>query len=195
MPQVFVSGTWRATKAEAYRDQALELGRKIAGRGFDLACGPGTGIARHVIDGYIQVENRAKVRYYLPRQELMDAVGETTEPGADLIEITPFDYAMRNVYQISLSDGLFILTGGDGALEEALPALIDYELPVAVVAASGPAALALELLTGPFPEWRDRLTFGAQVLDIIDDFLDRVEAEREKRLQSDRPRAYHPDYS
>jgi len=40
---------------------------------------------------------------------------------------------MRNVYQISKSYGLIVISGGDGTLEEILPAIIDYELPVAVL--------------------------------------------------------------
>ena len=52
MTQVFVSGTWRDDKARPYKDQALHLGRRLAERDFDLACGPGTGISRYVIDGY-----------------------------------------------------------------------------------------------------------------------------------------------
>ena len=79
--QIFVSGTWKPAKADAYRDQALLLGRALAERGFDLACGPGTGVARHVIDGYRSVPERGIVRYYLPTDSAMRAAGETVETG------------------------------------------------------------------------------------------------------------------
>ena len=175
-PQVFVSGTWRDDKARAYRDQAEFAGSRLADAGFDLACGPGTGIARYVIDGYRSRPARGIVRYYLPAQRYMAAVGEEVLTGSDEIEETEFDYPMRNVYQISKSDGVLVLTGGDGALEEALPALIDYGLPVAVVEGAGSAAVALKRLVEVYPEWGPKLIFGAHVSEVLDDFCSRVAA-------------------
>ena len=104
----------------------------------------------------------------------MDAVGEVVAEGADSIIQTDFDYAVRNTWQVGQCHGLFILTGGDGALEEALPALIDYALPVAVVENSGPAAVALKLLLEVFPEWADNLIFGSNAQEIVHEFLQRV---------------------
>ena len=175
MGEVFVSGTWRESKALPYLEQALQLGRRIGESGHDLACGPGTGIARHVIDGYRAVPDRGRVRYYLPKLEYMQAVNEVMAEGADDVVQTEFDYAVRNVWQVSKCDGLFILTGGDGALEEALPALVDYGVPVAVVQGSGPAAEALGRLVDVFPDWTPRLKFGPDVSALIDDFLLRVD--------------------
>lgn len=174
MGQIFVSGTWRESKALPYKGEAENLGRQLARSGHDLACGPGTGIARHVIDGYRSVTRRGLVRFYLPREELMLAVEETVAEGSDEIVQTEFDYPVRNVWQVSQCDGLFILTGGDGALEEALPALIDYDIPVAVVQGAGPAARALERLVDIFPEWRSRLAFGDTVDALIEPFLSQV---------------------
>src|SRR5262245_20298326 len=128
----------------------------IAEAGYSLGCGPGTGIARHVIDGFRAVSERyrtGKVRYYLPADKYMQAVGEKVEPGADEIIQTDLDYPMRNVHQISKSIGLIVITGGDGALEEILPALADYDLPVSALRGSGQAAQALETLVQIFPEW------------------------------------------
>lgn len=174
MPQVFVSGTWRDIRAKPYADQASYLGRRLAELGLDLACGPGTGIARYVIDGYRSISPRGNVKYYLPGETHMLAVGEEVAQGADLVEQTPFDYPMRNVYQISKSDGVFILTGGDGALEEALPALIDYGIPVAVIEDSGEAAEALRRLLGVFPEWQKLLSFAPDVGSIVDSYCEQV---------------------
>jgi predicted Rossmann-fold nucleotide-binding protein len=174
MTQIFVSGTWKDDKATPYVDQALYLGRRLAERGIDLACGPGTGISRHVIDGYRSIVPRGSVKFYLPTEAYMLAVGEEICEGSDVIEQTPYDYPMRNVYQISKSDGVFVLTGGDGALEEALPALIDYGLPVAVVEGSGDASRALRLLLGVFPEWEDRLTFSPDVKSVIETYCNQV---------------------
>ena len=152
--QIFVSGTWRSDKTDQYADAARRVGQLIAEAGYSLGCGPGTGIARHAIDGFRSVRHRTgKVRYFLPAESHMRAVGEEVQPGADEIIQTDLDYPMRNVHQISKSDGLIVLTGGDGALEEILPALADYDLPVSALRGSGQAALALETLVEIFPEW------------------------------------------
>src|ERR1035441_3887325 len=106
--RVFVSGTWKPEKAALYANQAIDLGELIAQAGFDLACGPGTGIARFVIEGYRSVETRGRITYYLPRREDMTAVGEAVEPGADEIVQTEFDYPLRNVFQVKQCAGLFV---------------------------------------------------------------------------------------
>jgi len=172
--QIFVSGTWDAGKAEPYRTQALELGARIAAGGFDLACGPGTGMARHVIDGFRDVPGRGRVRYYLPNEHDMREVGEEVMPGADEIEHTGLDYPLRNVLQVKRSDGLFVLTGGDGALEEVIAAVVDYRIPVAIVAGSGSVATAVTALLEVYPSWRPLVEIGLDVGSLIDPFLSRV---------------------
>ena len=179
--QIFVSGTWKADKARPYKAQALELGAGIAAGGFDLACGPGTGIARHVIDGFRQAAAAGKVRYYLPTEADMAAVGEEVMPGADEIEHTGLDYPMRNLLQVKLSDGLFVLTGGDGALEEVVAAVVDYRAPVAIVAGSGSVAAAVTALLEVYPEWRALVEFGPDVASLLDPFLARVAAAQNGR--------------
>lgn len=174
--QIFVSGTWKPEKALPYVDQARTLGKRLAQAGVDLACGPGTGIARHVIDAYRQVPDHGVVRYYLPTEAAMRAAGEVVEDGADDIVRTEFDYALRNTYQISQCEGLFVLTGGDGALEEILPAVIDYDQPVAVVEGAGTASLAVRALLEIYPEWRKNLVVGPHVDVLIDPFLERLSA-------------------
>ena len=154
------------------------LGRRLAEAGFDLAAGPGTGIARHVIDSFRSVAERGRVRYYLPRPEYMEAAGEAMEPGADEVIETNFDYPMRNVFQVRESQGLFVLTGGDGTLEEVLPALIDYRIPVAIVEGAGSAATALSLLVEVWPDWNELLMLGPSVDALIDEFIERVAAYR-----------------
>ncbi|MHB8512663.1 MAG: SLOG cluster 4 domain-containing protein [Actinomycetota bacterium] len=173
--QVFVSGTWNAKKAEPYREQATLLGGLIAAADFGLACGPGTGIARHVIDGFRSYEGgRGKVRYYLPREECMTAVGEKVEPGADDVVVTEFDYPVRNVFQIGQCAGLFCITGGDGTLEEILPAVIDYELPVSIIRGSGSAAEATDALLKVYPQWRNLITLGDSVDALFPDWIAKV---------------------
>ena len=105
----------------------------------------------------------------------MQAVGEAVEPGFDEIEQTDFDYPMRNVWQISLAQGLIVITGGDGALEEILPALIDYQIPVGIVRGSGPAAIAVERLVDLFPEWTELVIFGESAVSVADAVMDRIE--------------------
>jgi uncharacterized protein (TIGR00725 family) len=175
--QVFVGGTWSSTKAAKYAQAAERVGALIAEAGHSLACGPGTGIARHAIDGFRSVPARAgMVRYYLPGQAHMAAVGEVVQEGADDIVQTDLDYPMRNVYQISKSHGLIVITGGDGTLEEILPALVDYELPVAVLRGSGQAATALEALLGVFPGWRSSVLVGDDPAELARFVLERLPA-------------------
>jgi predicted Rossmann-fold nucleotide-binding protein len=174
--RVFVSGTWKREKAAPYSHPATGLGRLLADAGFDLACGPGTGVARFVVDGYRSISPRGKVTYYLPREECMRAVGERVEPGADEIVQTEFDYPMRNVFQVAQCHGLFVLTGGDGALEEILTALIDYRMPVAIIDGAGTAAQAVRLLLDLYPTWREQLIFGGDVHAVAREFVARVTA-------------------
>jgi predicted Rossmann-fold nucleotide-binding protein len=173
--QIFVSGTWRPDKAAAYADDARRVGQLIAEAGYSLGCGPGTGIARHAIDGFRSVSDRpGKVLYFLPAEAHMQAVGEEVQPGADEIIQTDLDYPMRNVHQISKSVGLIIITGGDGALEEVLPALADYDLPVSAQRGSGQAALALEALVRIFPEWERNVLIAEEPDDLARFVLDRA---------------------
>lgn len=190
--QVFVSGTWKPEKAESYKDQALLLGEQLALAGINLACGPGTGIARYVIDGYKTASERGVVRYYLPSHAEMEKVGEVVAAGADDIIETGFDYPMRNVYQVQQSQGLFVLTGGDGALEEAIVSLADYDLPVAVIRNSGTAAIALEALLNIYPQWSKRLMFGDHVGQIMGGFLELVK-QKEGSLAVEEIPSVHPE--
>jgi len=166
--QIFVSGTWRSDKAAKYAAAARRVGQLLAEGGYSLGCGPGTGIARHAIDGFRSIPHGAgKVRYFLPAETYMRAVGEEVQPGADEIIQTDLDYPMRNVHQISKSVGLIIITGGDGALEEILPALADYDLPVSALRGSGQAALALETLVQIFPEWAPNVLIADEPDDLV----------------------------
>jgi predicted Rossmann-fold nucleotide-binding protein len=140
----------------------------LAAAGYSLGCGPGTGIAQHVVAGFRSVARRkGKVRYYLPSESCMAAVGEVVQPGADEVVQTDFDYPMRNVFQVSKSAGLIVLTGGDGTLEEILPALIDYHLPVSAYRGSGQAVTALEALLEVFPEWKPNVLVTTSVDDLV----------------------------
>lgn len=174
-PQVFVAGTWRDDTAQPYAQQAKRVGLMIAEAGCDMACGPGTGISAYVIAGFRHLLGRAGVvRYYLPAPGVMEAVGEVMQPGADVIERTDLDYPMRNLWQIGQSQGLVVVTGGDGTLEEILPALVDYRLPVGVLAGSGPAARGLELLLDVFPDWVPLVRLGVGPQEIAEFVLDRI---------------------
>ena len=166
--QVCVAGTWEEHKARSYAEMGKSLGKKIALRGYDLSCGPGTGMARHVVDGYRSVANRGKVRYYLPAIKEMELVGETIEEGSDEIIQTELDYPMRNIYQIKNSNAVVIITGGDGTLEEAICALSDYHLPVSVLKDSGKAAKALELLQDIFVDWQEKLLISSDIDELLE---------------------------
>lgn len=166
--RVFVAGTWRKKKASDFANVATSLGQQLAERGYDLACGPGTGISEFVIQGYRSVDSRGEVIFFLPDRREMEKVGEEVGFGADRIVETDLDYPMRNIYQIRASDALFIVTGGDGTLEEGVIALADYGIPVAALRGSGPAVQALELLLPLFPVWEKLLKIGESVPDLLD---------------------------
>jgi uncharacterized protein (TIGR00725 family) len=173
--KLFVAGTWNKKKALKFSEIAYSLGKQIAERGHDLICGPGTGIAAHVVAGFRSVENRrGKVTFYLPSRHEMEKVGEVVGEGADITVETDFDYPMRNIFQIRKSDALFILTGGDGTLEEAIVALADYNLPVAAYKSSGTAIDALELLLPLFPFWTRFLRIGDDVTTLLDHISTKV---------------------
>lgn len=166
--RVFVAGTWSTAKAKAFADVAAAVGRDLAQHGFDLTTGPGTGISAEVIAGYRSVDRRGVVRVYLPTAEAMKIAGETVHGSFDEIIQTEFDYPMRNVFHIKQSDALVAISGGDGTLEECLPALIDYRLPTIVLHDSGLAAQALEWLSeNLFPEWKEYLYFVTSADEII----------------------------
>ena len=167
--KIFVAGTWSKKKAEKYSETAYSLGKQIAERGHDLGCGPGTGIAEFVVAGFRSVENRkGKVTFYLPSRHEMEKVGEVVGDGADITIETDLDYPMRNIFQIRASEALFILTGGDGTLEEAIVALADYNLPVAAYKDSGVAIKALEVLLPLFPFWTRFLRIDNDIPTLLD---------------------------
>ena len=172
--RVFVAGTWNEEKASKFAPAAHELGKQLALGGFDLGCGPGTGVSRHVIRGYRSVDQRGKVTFYLPTRADMERVGEIVGEGADSIVQTDLDYPMRNIYQIRAADAVCIVTGGDGTLEEAVVALADYQLPVAALRGSGIAVDALELLLPLFPQWGGLLKIASDVETLVDYVASRI---------------------
>lgn len=165
--QIFVAGTWNREKSAPFASVSFELGKLIGAGGYDLSCGPGTGTAGHVVDGFRSIDSVGDVRFYLPEASLMEAVGERVERTPDDLVQTALDYPMRNVYQIRQSDALIVVTGGDGALEEILPALVDYSLPTALLEGSGRAVEAIRVLAdGFFPDWHSQLLFGRSAGEI-----------------------------
>src|SRR5262245_59185638 len=163
MAQVFVSGVWGEEKAKPFASLGLRLGELIATAGYDLACGPGTGVAKYAVEGYRSVSPRGTVRFYLPLPEEMQRVGEVVGEGADQIIQTMLDYSLRNLFQVKASDGLFILSGGDSTLQEAIAALAEYEIPVVGLRDSGTAVKALDLILPLYPVWGGRLVLGDDI--------------------------------
>lgn len=173
--RIFVAGTWSDAKAEPFKDQARAVGFAIGAAGLDLACGPGTGVAAHAIDGFRDAEQAGSVDFFLPAKRYMDEIGEVMGRTPDRIIETNLDYVMRNVLQVGFSDGVVAISGGDGTLEELLPALIDYHLPVGVVSGSGAAARSIaSLAESEFPDWLDLLFVSQTAREAADAVISAV---------------------
>ncbi len=92
--QIFVAGEWSAEKAEPFAEAAREVGKLLAESGFALTCGPGSGTARYVLEGYDAVRglnpSLPRPRFYLPKLSEMNRVGEKEETyGIDVEIILP----------------------------------------------------------------------------------------------------------
>lgn len=126
--------------------------------------GPGSGIARFVMEGYRSVTPRGRIRSYIPTPDEMRRTRESIAwELIDEVIPTGLDYPLRDIFQVRASDAMFILTGGDATLQEALPALGDYNLPVAAVRGTGVAVEVLERLQLHYRNWSDRLLIADDV--------------------------------
>ena len=170
--KVFVSGSWRAKEGQTYEKECLQLGKLLAERGFDLVIGPGTGIARCVIDGYRSVKDRGEVIFYLPRLKEMKRVGEEMEEGADKVVTTEQDYPTRNLIMIRKSDAVIAVNGFAGTLTEIIAAVLDYHKPTAALENSGEAVTASKLLE----HIREHIFYS----DSIEKIVDYIETELKK---------------
>lgn len=56
--RIFISGEWRPEPAEKFKDEAFRLGVLLAEDGFDLTCGPGSGISKYVLVGFPRTSGR-----------------------------------------------------------------------------------------------------------------------------------------
>lgn len=162
--RVFVSGSWRPEEGKIFAEAAFKLGKLLAERGFDLVIGPGTGIARSVIDGYRSVENRGEVIFYLPKLKEMKRVGEEMEEGADRVIETEQDYPTRNLIMIRKSDAMIAIDGFAGTLTEIIAAVMDYQKPTAALEGSGEAIEASKLLK----HIRERIFFSKDAKELVD---------------------------
>lgn len=145
--KIFVSGSWRQEEGRLYAEVAFKLGKLLAENGFDLVIGPGTGVARSVIDGYRSVKERGEITFYLPKLKEMKRVGEEMEEGADRVVVTEQDYPTRNLIMIRKSDAVVAIDGFAGTLSEIIAAVLDYHKPTAALEDSGEAIRASKLLT------------------------------------------------
>lgn len=173
---IFVGGVWRDTKVgEELRRDLFDLGMLIARGHFDLSCGPGTGAARPLIQGYRSVLEHGRVHCFLPRAAELLRTGETVPvelKDQHDVDLTPttLDFPARNLRQVRRADALIIAGGGDGTLTEAIPALADYDKRVAVVDVPGesPACETLRLLSRHYEGFDSRLTFHSTVQDAFE---------------------------
>lgn len=169
--QIFVAGEWRAQEAEPLAEVGREVGRLLAEEGFILTCGPGSGLARYVLEGYNSVRSQMKPelprpRFYLPKLSDMRRVGEREENYGIEVEIirTELDYPSRNVRQVKESDAMIAIGGGAGTLQEVIYAAYDFNIPVAVLESTGDVVSAIKQLT----KIRDQVFFGNNAEKLVD---------------------------
>lgn len=162
--RVFVSGEWRPEPVKQFAEVGCQLGLLLAEAGFDLTCGPGSGITKFVLEGYCSVEKgeRGKVIFYLPKIREMYRVGEQMYFEPDVVIKTGLDYPSRNVKQVREADALIAITGGSGTITEIVHAL-DFGKPVAILDQSGPMVDASKAL----PSIRDRAFFGNSAEELV----------------------------
>lgn len=168
--QVFVAGEWRAKEAEPFAEVGREVGRLLAEGGFILTCGPGSGLARYLLEGYDSVRSKRpqlpKPRFYLPKLSEMTRVGEKEETYGIDVEIirTELDYPSRNIRQVSESEAMIAIGGGVGTLQEVTYAAYDFDIPVAMLESAGDVADAIKQLT----RIRDKVFFGNNAQELVD---------------------------
>jgi len=161
-PTIFVCGSWQPEKAIGICTESRKLGQLLAEAGFDLTIGPGTGVARFVIDGYRSVEKRGKIIFYLPKESEMERVGELMEEGADEVIKTELDYPLRNIVQVKESQAVVAIGGGAGTVTEVVTSALDYNKPT-VILEGGEAYKAVSNLT----ELKKNINFVSSVEDAV----------------------------
>ena len=158
-----MSGGWQPHKVKHLAERAEELGRLLAEHGFDMTCGPGTGIAKFVIKGYRSVPKRGKIVFYLPKLSEMKRVGEEMEEGADDVVKTNAEYPIRNLLQVKESDAVVGIGGSAGTLTEVIAAVMDYHKPVAMFEDGSESVQAAKIISKIHPH----IFFSRSVVEVV----------------------------
>lgn len=177
--RIFISGEWQPEKAEPFKEAAYEIGKLIGEEGYDLTCGPGSGITRYVLEGFksIPEERRGQVIFYLPKIKEMRRVGETISSTPDVVVKTGVDYPTRNVIQVRDADALIAITGGAGTTTEIINAAMDYDMPVAILDQSGPMVEAVRAL----PSVCRKVFFGNSAAELVTYIKQQLEKKGKKK--------------
>jgi predicted Rossmann-fold nucleotide-binding protein len=144
--KILICGSWESGKASLLATESKELGVRLAKAGFDVILGSGTGVARHVLEGFNSTPGHKRSIFYLPDLKDMKRVGEEMGEGADLVIQTGTDYPTRNLTQIKVADALAVIGGADATVAEIINAVLDYQKPVVVLDRTGPVAAIVRLL-------------------------------------------------
>jgi len=144
--KVLICGSWESHKAFTFARESKELGERLAEASFDVILGSGTGVAKHVLEGFNSIPGHKRSIFYLPDLKEMKRVGEEMGEGADLVIQTGSDYPTRNLTQIKVADALAVLGGADATVSEIINAVLDYKKPVVVLDKTGPVAAIVRML-------------------------------------------------
>lgn len=132
MKSVTILGSWKPENAKEVEQEAAELGKLLAKRGFELVSGGGWGVAGTVAAQYL-AHGGKRYTCYRPTKAWEQKIGEPLGPKPHKLIRTKEDYPGRNVIMIRNSESVIALHGGLGTLTEVIMAIKDYHLPVAVV--------------------------------------------------------------
>jgi predicted Rossmann-fold nucleotide-binding protein len=162
--KVLICGSWESHKASNFAQESTELGKSLAEAGFDVILGSGTGVAKHVLEGFNSIRVRGRSIFYLPDLKEMKRVGEVMTEEADLVIQTGGDYPSRNLTQIKMADALAVIGGADATVAEIINAVLDYKKPVAVLDKTGPVSAIVRML----PKTGNKIYLAKSVKSMIE---------------------------
>ena len=163
--KVLVGGYWDPKRAIRFQPETVELGRLLAERKHDIIAGPGSGILKFLLEGYLSVpkDQRGFITFYLPHPKEMVRVGEEMNDFADEVIETNEEYLERTIIMCRAADAFVSIAGASGTIFEAVATMF-LKKPVAILEEAGAASNAGQILGG----LKAYAYFAPTVKDMVD---------------------------